>query len=415
MTKKVVQLNKVFKEANESRLRYKVLKGSAGSGKSYNTATNYILKLSDMNYKGANLLVVRSFEQSHRQSTFVELSRAIYALGLESVWEIKPSSLTMRNKITDSVIYFRGCSDRKAIERLKSITCRTGKLCWVWIEEATELRQSDVEIIDDRLRGELPNNLFYQITMTFNPVSDTHWIKTFFWDSTDENVFCCHSTYLDNINFIGADFLKRMERRKETDPLGYQIYGLGEWGQTEGLIFHNWEVGTYAEKDFENLTIGTDFGYNHNHASLLIGEKDGDIYILKECVCHEMTKGEIVRELARRSFSKDVIMWCDSAEPASIRELHEAGYKAIGVEKEHNSVLAQIRWLQDRRIFIDGRCVNTIKEFGMYRWQSDRTSGKLIDEPVKVDDDCIAALRYGIETYRKNKSIKSTCKGVFSL
>lgn len=409
-----IVLNKAFKECNENRCRYKLVMGGAGSGKSTNVAMDYIAKLSNpMNY-GANLLVVRASEHSHAQSTFAELDKAITALGVRDIWEVRTSNLTMRNKYTDSVIYFRGCNDQRALERLKSITCKSGKLCWVWIEEATELRQTDVDIIDDRLRGELPENLYYQITMTFNPVSATHWIKSVFWDSTDQNIYRCHTTYLDN-KFIDPQYAERMERRKLTDPQGYKIYALGEWGVTEGLVFENWTIGNYSDKEFENLSIGTDFGFNHAHATLLLGERDGDIYVLRECVCHNMTKTEILRELSRYRIPKRIPMYCDSAEPASIKEFRAGGYLALPVEKEKNSVKAQIDWLKDRRIFIDGRCVNLLKEIGQYRWIMDTVTGEYTDSPVTINDDCIAALRYGIEPWRKNKGLKSIPKGALSL
>ena len=54
-------------------------------------------------------------------------------------------------------------NDDKQREKLKSITFQRGKLTDVWCEEATELTQADLEIIDDRLRGELPEGQFYQI------------------------------------------------------------------------------------------------------------------------------------------------------------------------------------------------------------------------------------------------------------
>lgn len=71
-------------------------------------------------------------------------------------------------------------NDEKQREKLKSITFQRGKLTDVWCEEATELTQADLEIIDDRLRGELPEGQFYQIRLTFNPVNKNHWIKRSF-------------------------------------------------------------------------------------------------------------------------------------------------------------------------------------------------------------------------------------------
>ena len=78
----------------------------------------------------------------------------------------------------------------------------------------------NVDILDDRIRGnlnELNPNLYYQITMTFNPVSATHWIKGRYFDKVDPDVLAHHSTYKTN-RFIDPAYFRRMERRKEEDP-----------------------------------------------------------------------------------------------------------------------------------------------------------------------------------------------------
>ena len=72
-----VEFNRSFKAVNETHCRYRCLRGSAGSGKSVNIAQDYIVKLSDVRYKGANLLVVRKVEESNRDSTYAELTAAI--------------------------------------------------------------------------------------------------------------------------------------------------------------------------------------------------------------------------------------------------------------------------------------------------------------------------------------------------
>ena len=107
--------------------------------------------------------------------------------------------------------------------------------------KTTELLPEDVDILDDRLRGNLDDlnpNLYYQITMTFNPVSATHWIKARYFDKSDPDVLTHHSTYRTN-RFIDPAYSRRMERRKEEDPDGYRVYGLGEWGELGGLILTN--------------------------------------------------------------------------------------------------------------------------------------------------------------------------------
>lgn len=404
------QFNKVFQEPNNDTSRYKVMLGSAGSGKSVNVAQDYIIKLSSPQYAGCSLLVVRGVEVSHLNSTFAELTGAIERLGLNHIWETRLNPLCIRNKVNGNSIIFRGCNDQKAIERLKSVTVPSGKIIWVWIEEATELRAADFDIIDDRLRGKLPEGHYYQITLTFNPVNSNSWIKTQLWDYDSKDVFRHKSTFLDN-KFIDVEYKQRMLRRKELDPEGYQVYGLGNWGEVGGLVFPNVRIGDYAHLEFEQYSIGTDYGYNHHHATLLIGWRDGEPYIINEVVVTGKTTGEIIELCNKAEIPKNVLMFCDSAEPDRTREFKKAGYKAYPVSKEKNSVSNQIAWLKNRRIYIDGRCQHTQKEIQAYKWRKDPVSGEYLDEPVTVNDDCIAALRYGCEPVRKAVSLKTMDKG----
>lgn len=396
-----VKANPCFKEVNRSRKRYIAMKGSAGSGKSVDTAQNYILRL--MSDKGRNLLCVRKSDITNRDSTYAELSGAIFRMfgdEYKRYWDIKSSPLSIECKINGNMIIFRGVNDEKQREKLKSITFKRGKLTDVWIEEATEITQSDFEIIDDRLRGELPDGQFYQIRLTFNPVSKNHWIKKVFFDIPDPNVLTHHSTYLNN-RFIDEAYRQRMERRKIVDPDGYRIYGLGDWGETGGLIFQNWRVENISQniEDYDGVSLGQDFGFNHANAILLLGIKDDDIYVLKELYVFGKDTNEIISVAA--DFPQNRTMWCDSAEPDRIKMWKTAGYRAKAVSKEKNSVRGQIDWLKGRKIYVHPSCVNLQKELSQWKWKKDERSGEYLDEPVPFFDDAIAALRYGVEGWRK--------------
>ena len=223
-----LKANPIFREPDRSHKRYIVMRGSAGSGKSVDTAQHYILRL--MQDKGRNLLCVRKVDVSNRDSTFAELQGAIFRLFGDQYgkyWHINSAQMVMTCHNGNQII-FRGCKDDKQREKLKSITFKRGKLTDVWIEEATELTQADFEIIDDRLRGQLPAGQFYQIRMTFNPVSAQHWIKKVFFDRSDPDVLTHKSTYKDN-RFIDTAYYRRMERRKEVDAEGYKVYGEGAY------------------------------------------------------------------------------------------------------------------------------------------------------------------------------------------
>lgn len=403
--RKTIQFNTVFKPLHHSRHRYVVMKGSAGSGKSVDAAQSYILRL--MKDKGRNLLCVRKSEVTNRDSAFAELIGAINRMGFGNHFTatVNPLSITCKN---GNKVIFRGVNDEKQREKLKSITFDKGKLTDVWIEEATELTQSDFEIIDDRLRGELPSGQFYQIKMTFNPVNVSHWIKKAFFDTSDPNVLTHHSTYLDN-RFVDEAYKQRMVRRKEIDPEGYRIYGLGEWGELGGLILTNWKVGGENDKPisqdlqhYDSVTVGQDFGFNHANAILLLGFKDGNIYILREVYVHEKDTSEII-PLAK-DIPKNKMMYCDSAEPDRIKMWRTAGYWAYPVEKEQGSVKAQIDWLKQRKIFVHPSCTNTIRELNQWKWKKDERQNIYLDQPVEIFDDAMAALRYGIEGQRKPRT-----------
>lgn len=393
-----VQSNAIFRPVHKSRHRYIAIRGSAGSGKSVDTAQQYIIRL--MAEKGRNLLCVRKSEVTNRDSTYAELIGAINRMGVAKAWKATINPMTIKC-LNGNKIIFRGINHEAELEKIKSLTFDKGKLTDVWMEEATEFQQRDFEIIDDRLRGELPDGQFYQIKMTFNPINVNHWIKKAFFDIQDANVLTHHSTYLDN-RFVDEAYKQRMMRRKEVDPEGYRIYGLGEWGELGGLILNNWEPINVPQdlQHYDAVSIGQDFGFNHANAILLLGFKDGNIYILREIYIHEKDTNEII-QLAAGIIPKNKMMYCDSAEPDRIKMWRSAGYWAYPVEKEQGSVKAQIDWIKQRKIYVHPSCVNTIKELQQWKWKKDEKQNIYLDEPVAVMDDAMSALRYGIEEQRK--------------
>ena len=137
-----------------------------------NIAQDYIAKLSDPAYQGANLVVVRKIEETNRDSTFAELQAAIYRMFgpyADRFWKVNLNPLALECKITGNRIIFRGVKDQRQREKIKSITFKNGKLVWIWCEEATELLPEDVDILDDRLRGNLDDlnpNLYYPVSYT---------------------------------------------------------------------------------------------------------------------------------------------------------------------------------------------------------------------------------------------------------
>lgn len=148
-----------------TKKRYRVVKGSRGSKKSKTTALNMIYRMFE--YPEANILCVRRYSNTLRDSVFSDLKWAIYKLNVQDYFEWTVSPMQIVRKSTGQKILFRGLDDGL---KITSISVEKGYLCFVWIEEAFEItNEDDFNKLDMSIRGELPAEYFKQITLTFNP------------------------------------------------------------------------------------------------------------------------------------------------------------------------------------------------------------------------------------------------------
>ena len=208
--------------------RYLIFYGGAGSGKSYTLGQFIIYHM--LERKKFNLLVVRNTGKSNRDSTYALLKQIITKWNLSKYFKTNESDLRIKCLLNDNEIIFAGLDD---VEKLKSITFSRGELTDIWIEEASEIQESDFNQLDVRLRGKGTHK---QIMLSFNPIDINHWLKRRFFDNLNENVCIVHSTYKDN-NFLDEDYKKLLESYKETDEYYYNVYCLGHWGVLGKTVF----------------------------------------------------------------------------------------------------------------------------------------------------------------------------------
>lgn len=205
--------------------RYRVCKGSRASKKSKTTALWYIVNL--MKYPQANLLVIRKVYRTLHDSCFTDLKWAISRLGVQAFWDVKESPLELTYKPTGQKILFRGLDDPL---KVTSIAAEHGYLCWAWIEEAYEISsEADFNMIDESIRGAIPpeTGLFKQVTLTFNPWNEHHWLKARFFDTPDPDTLALTTNYTCNEWLDDAD-RRVFERMKVQNPRRYSVAGLGE-------------------------------------------------------------------------------------------------------------------------------------------------------------------------------------------
>lgn len=198
--------------------RYIVMYGGGSSGKSYFIVERYVKKLMQQKM---NLLVVRQTGNTNRDSTYALFKQVINNWGVSSLFSI--TDLRIRC-VNGNEVIFRGLDD---VEKIKSTTFTNGELTDIWVEEATETQESDIQQLKVRLRGGTSKK---QMVLSFNPININHWIKRHFIDGeVEKNVTVCHSTYRDN-KFLSEDDIKALESFKNTDPYYYDVYCLGKWG-----------------------------------------------------------------------------------------------------------------------------------------------------------------------------------------
>ena len=390
--------------------RYRVVKGSRASKKSKTTALWYISNLSKDKYNKANLLVVRKTFRTLKDSCFTELKWAINRLGMNNIWIAKESPLEIVNVETGQKIYFRGLDDPL---KVTSITVDVGVLCWLWIEEAYEIMsEADFDTIDESIRGEVPNGLFKQITLTFNPWNEHHWLKKRFFDNSDEDVLALTTNYLCN-EWLDESDKKLFETMKKNNPRRYAVAGLGNWGIVDGLVYENWkeEVFDINSEQFRikhptlKSGFGLDFGYTNDPSAAFIGFVDLDnhkIYVWDEMYEKGLSNKRIYNNICSMGYSKDRFTG-DSSEPKSIDELKGYGLRISGAFKGKDSINNGIQWIQNFEIIVHPRCVNFLTEISNYTWSKDKFGNKM-NVPVDEFNHLMDAMRYGFEQYIRTNS-----------
>lgn len=358
-----------------------------------------------MKYPESNLLVVRQIMNTHRDSTFAQLKWAQERLGVSHLWRNTVSPMEMVFLPTGQKIIFRGFDD---VLKLASATVPSGFLNFVWIEEAFEIAsEADFDKLDLSVpRGVIKPPLYKQTTLTFNPWSDTHWLKKRFFDRECPDVSCFSTNYLIN-EFLDDTDRSVFERMKKTNRRKYEVAGLGNWGISEGLVYENWSVGKKKIPDDERYRwknfFGLDYGYSNDPTGFVgfaADPVDKELYIFCEFCRTRMLNCDIAEEIKRLGFAKERIR-ADCAEPKSNDDLRRLGISRIMPSvKGRDSILNGIAAISEYRITVHPDCVNMIRELSSYVYD-DRVNENGKKMPRDSDNHLCDAMRYAFEDVKR--------------
>jgi len=266
---------------------------------------------------------------------------------------------------------------------------------------------------DSKLRGARRDRLYMNEAnnMTFHSFTElaarTKGSVSLDWNPT--NKFWFHEELLgdDDVDFIiltyedneacpqsAIDFILKAKEKAKTSKFWenwYNVYGLGQIGNLEGVVFSEWDQVGSVPGEARLICYGMDFGYTNDPSTLIAAYKYNDSIIFDEVIYQKGLMNNDIANLIKQE--QNSIVWADSAEPKSIAEIRRYGVKIRPTDKGRDSINYGISLLQEKNILITKRSTNLIKELRNYRWAIDKEGNKL-NKPIDAFNHGIDAMRY---------------------
>jgi phage terminase large subunit len=261
------------------------------------------------------------------------------------------------------------------------------------IFEELQVRTSRLVIIDFN-----PTAMFWAHERLL-PNPDVVWINSTFRDNP----------YIDSsiqAKILSYEPTPENIKRGTANEYRWKVYGLGEVGRLEGLIFPDFKVTSDYPSEYKWRVFGMDFGYTNDPTTLIeIRYAHGNLYFKQHIYETGLTNPDISAKLSNMEFDKNERIIADSAEPKSIEELRRMGWNVKGAIKGSDSIINGIDAIKRYPLYIDSKSRNLIEEFGSYTWKKDK-NGNALNVPIDAFNHGIDASRYAI-SMRVNKPKKS--------
>ena len=285
---------------------------------------------------------------------------------------------------TGSVIEFNSYSDFQ--------DAKSGKRDYLFVNEANGV---GYEIFE-----ELQVRTTKQTFIDFNPTA-RFWAHDKFHGKDHVDWF--NSTYRDN-PFIEPSIREKIESYEPTpeniargtaNEYRWKVYGLGEVGRLEGLVFPDFQVSSEFPTEYKWRVFGMDFGFTNDPTTLVeIRYAHGNLYWMQHIYEKRLTNPDIVKEIKRLGLEDERII-ADSAEPKSIQEIQDGGCYVDGAVKGKDSINQGVDAIKRYKSYIYSGSKDLIEEFSSYTWAKDR-DGNATNKPIDKFNHGIDAGRYAL-------------------
>ena len=351
--------------------RFIINEGGSRSSKTYSLCQLMIIYCLQNNNKVVSVI----------RKTFPALRATVLRDFIEILKDIGLYKQEMHNKsehiytfANGSMVEFFSVDDEQKI--------RGRKRDIAWCNEANELYFDDFTQLNMRTEDKL--------IFDYNPSDSVSWL----YELPANESTLIKSTYKDN-PFLPDSIKAQIEDLARTDEALYQIYALGEKAISKSNIYSQWTFVAHRPAKFVKYVYGLDFGYNHPTALMRVYYCDNDIYI--EPVIYEsyLTTTMLIEKLATLNIEQTVTILADYSRPEIIQEMNIAGYD---VQNANKVVKKGIDNLKTFGVFCqDDKAIR--REYENYKWK--KIGDFITDEPVKLFDDAMDAIRYATTHIRQ--------------
>jgi phage terminase large subunit len=369
---KDIKTNIVWKHLSQSDKRIIIEQGGTRSGKTYNILMWIIFDYCAKN-RGKIITICRKTYPALRATAMRDFFEILKTNGLYD--ENLHNKSSSEFKFKGNVIEF--------ISLDKPTKIRGRKRDLLYVNEANEITFEDWQQLIFRTTG--------RIILDYNPSDEFHFIYDKIKPRDDVDFFI--TTYKNN-PFLSDEIISEIERLKDIDPNYWKVYGLGEVGASQSIIFRVQDCADIPETA-TFLSYGMDFGFTNDPTTLVEIWKQGDDLFLKELLFKTgLTNRDIDSHLRLLGVERKEI-YADSAEPKSIEELYRMGWNIKPATKGQGSINIGIDMMKRYKIHITRDSLNMIKEFKNYKWAEDK-NGVILNVPVDMFNHTIDAVRYGL-------------------
>jgi len=366
-----VIFEKNYSALQDKDIRFIINEGGSRSSKTYSLCQMIIVY--SLQNRGKVTSIIRK--------TFPALRATVMRDFLEIMKEMDLYDVNSHNKSehiytfpNGSIVEFFSVDDEQKI--------RGRKRDLAWCNEANELFYDDFTQLNMRTE--------WKLIFDYNPSESASWL----YELPKEESILIKSTYRDN-PFLPDSIRRQIEDLKRTDEALYQIYALGEKAISKSNIYSNWTFVKHRPARFVNYVYGLDFGYNHPTALVRVYWCEDDIYI--EPVIYEsyLTTTNLIERCESLGVEKNITIVADYARPEIIAEMNNAGYD---VQNANKVVKKGIDNIKTFGVFCEDDA-RLKKEYENYKWK--KVGDFITDEPVKLFDDAMDAVRYAATYIRK--------------